>query len=146
MEINERQAKRVVTVLKEKMGDLKGKRIAIVGLAFKPGTDDLREAPSLKIIKWLVSKGAVVSACDPAAIENAKSILGGNIPLTKDLETCLKGADAAVIVTEWPEYVVGADVFKKNLSGRLVIDGRRILDPQKAREAGLEYYGVGYGK
>ncbi len=146
MEINERQAKHAVNILKDRLGNIKGKRIAIVGLAFKPGTDDLREAPSLKIIEHLLMEGASISACDPAAVENAKEILGDKISFSEDLEECLKGADAAVIVTEWPEYVVKPEVFKRSMKGNVVIDGRRILDPLKAKSAGLDYFGIGYGK
>ena len=145
MAINKRQAKHAVEVLEEKLGGIKGKKVAVVGLAFKPGTDDLREAPSIWIIKELLKAGARVSACDPVTVENAKKVFG-EVSYSKELKPCLKGADAAVIVTEWPEYVVGPEFFRDNMGGNVVIDGRRILDPVEAKSAGLDYFGIGYGK
>jgi len=148
MKINKNQAKHALEVLKEKVGDLKGKKIAVVGIAFKPGTDDLREGPALTIIPELLKSGATVSACDPIALENAKKELPDVSDLTysKDIETCLKGADAAIIVTEWDEYRVDAKVFKEKMAGVVVIDGRRILDPESAKAAGLDYFGIGHGR
>ena len=146
MEINKRQVLHALEVLKEKLGGVGGKKVAVIGLAFKPGTDDLREAPSIKIIRELLKDGAVVSACDPAAIENTRKILGDRISYSSSLEECLDGTEAAVIVTEWPEYIVEPEVFRKKMNGNVVIDGRRILDPVKAKSAGLDYFGIGYGK
>ncbi len=146
LEVNESQPLRVLEVLREKRGELKGKKIAMVGLAFKPGTDDIREARSLVLLERLLREGADVSACDPAAVENVREKFGVRVRYCDSLESCVKGADAAVIVTEWPEYMAGPEVFGKSMKGNLIIDGRRVLDPVRAKESGLDYWGVGYGR
>jgi UDPglucose 6-dehydrogenase len=145
-QVNRGQPKHALAVLKKKLGALKGKKIAVVGIAFKPGTDDIREAPAITIIDELLKAGAVVSACDPAAVKNAKKVFGGKVEFSEKLTDCIKGADAAVIATEWPEYRTGPEVFKKLMRGNIIIDGRRVLDPAASKSAGLEYFGIGYGK
>lgn len=145
MELNERQALRAVEMLKDELGDLKDKRIALLGLAFKPGTDDVREAPSLKIIKRLLGEGAKVVAYDPVAIENVKREFK-EVKYTNGIESCLKDANACIIVTDWPEFKVGPSVFVEHMKTPVVIDGRRILDPKDAKLKGIEYFGIGYGR
>jgi UDPglucose 6-dehydrogenase len=145
VELNKRQALRAVEILKEKVGDLEGKRVAILGLAFKPGTDDIREAPSIGIIKRLLEEGADVVAYDPIAIENTKKVFK-DIGYAKDVKDCLKDADACIIVTDWPEFKVDPSVFVKHMKTPVVIDGRRILNPKDAKLKGVEYSGIGYGK
>lgn len=130
----------------DKIGDVKGKTIAVVGLAFKPNTDDMRHAPSITIIEAMLKKGAKVKACDPIAIKNAKKIFGDRISYSTDIETCIKNADISVILTEWDEYHIEPKVYKKLMRGKKVVDGRRILNPIQAKKVGLDYYGVGYGK
>jgi len=142
---NKKQAYHMVEVLKEKLGKLEGKRIGLLGLAFKPGTDDIREAPALKMIDLLLLNKAMVVAYDPKAMQNAKGVFG-DVKYVRSVEECLKGADACIIATEWDEFKKDAGFFAKNLKGKVVIDGRRVLSPEKAREAGLDYFGVGYGK
>jgi UDPglucose 6-dehydrogenase len=145
MQVNKNQANHAIGILKEKLGGFEGKKVAVVGLAFKPGTDDLREGPALRVIEELLEGGAIVSACDPIAIENAKKVFE-KVSYSEDLETCIEGADAAIIVTEWPEYRVAAKVFKDKMAGTVIVDGRRILDPGEAKSLGLDYFGIGYGK
>jgi UDPglucose 6-dehydrogenase len=141
IEVNELQKRRVVGKLERRLGPLRGKRIALLGLAFKPGTDDMREAPSLVLAGRLLAEGADVRAWDPIAdgtahlhgVEIADSALGA-----------LAGADAAVVVTEWPE-VVGLDWAEaaRVMRTRLVVDGRNALDPEILRELGFAYEGIG---
>ncbi len=146
MDVNRGQALHILEILKKKMGKIKGRRIGVIGLAFKPGTDDMRESPAITIIEGLLKEGAEVSACDPIAIDNARRIFGNRILLSRGLEECLKGCDGAVIVTGWPEYRVGADVYARSMKGKVLIDGRRIIDPAKAERAGLDYFGIGWGR
>lgn len=148
MEVNVRQAEHIVRELGIRMGNdgLEGKRVAVLGLAFKPGTDDVREAPALRIIPELIAKGAVVVAYDPIAMKNAEAVFGADVEYAKSIEDCLDKADACMILTEWPEFRLAPEVFKKKMSGKVVIDGRRILDTAAMRNAGFDYYGVGYGR
>lgn len=123
--------------------DLTGKTIAILGLAFKPNTDDMRDAPSVKIINRLLEMSAKVCAYDPQAVENAKRILP-DIKYAKDWEGAAKDADALVIVTEWPQFSeIDLNTVKKLLKTPVIVDGRNILNKEKAEEAGLKYFGVG---
>ncbi|MBN2517368.1 MAG: UDP-glucose/GDP-mannose dehydrogenase family protein [Candidatus Altiarchaeota archaeon] len=146
LEVNKRQAEHMVEALEGKIGDVKGKKIAVLGLAFKPGTDDVREAPSLKIVKRLVEKKAGVFAYDSVAKENFERVVGCNIAYARSMEECIKDADACLIVTDWKEFKVDPSVFVKNMKKPVVIDGRRIMDPEKAKEAGIDYFGIGFGR
>ncbi len=140
MEINERQPHRLVELAKEAAGDLHGKTIAVLGLAFKNDTDDMRESRATPIINSLLHAGANVRAHDPRAMENAKEIFGDKIEYCNSKEECVRGADLCMIVTEWDEF--------RNLDLNSVkcpvIDGRRVLDPEKAKSHGLIYKGIGY--
>ncbi|HKJ80224.1 MAG TPA: UDP-glucose/GDP-mannose dehydrogenase family protein [Prolixibacteraceae bacterium] len=124
--------------------DLNGKKIAMWGLAFKPKTDDMREAPSLVIIDNLLDAGASVVAYDPVAMEEARRILGNKIKFAKDeYETCID-ADALVLVTEWPEFrVPNFRVLEKLLKNKLVFDGRNIYEPEEMADVGFTYYSIG---
>lgn len=124
--------------------DLKGKRIALWGLAFKPKTDDMREAPSLVVIEHLLDAGASVCAYDPVAMEEAKRILGDRIEYSKDqYETCIE-ADALVVVTEWPEFrMPNFKVLEKLLGEKVIFDGRNIYDLNELEELGFNYYSIG---
>ena len=141
IEVNELQKRRVVGKLERRLGSLRGKRIALLGLAFKPGTDDMREAPSLVLAARLQAEGAEVSAWDPVA--NAADQLDG-VEIADSPLGALEGADAAVIVTEWPELReldwAEAGVRMRN---RLVVDGRNMLDPASLRALDFEYEGIG---
>ncbi len=125
-------------------GELKNKRIALWGLAFKPKTDDMREAPSLVLIEKLLNAGAKIIAYDPVAIKESKRILGDIIEYAKDeYEACID-ADALVLVTEWPEFrIPNFKVLERLLKDKLVFDGRNIYDPEELAELGFQYYGIG---
>jgi UDPglucose 6-dehydrogenase len=121
---------------------LKNKKIAVWGLAFKPDTDDIREAPSVDVIKWLLEEGAEVSAYDPVA--DVKKIFGNKVKHCRDMYSAAKGAEALLIITEWDEFKK-ADLqkVKKMMLAAKIVDGRNIFDPKKARDTGFEYVSMG---
>jgi len=125
-------------------GDLKGKKFGIWGLAFKPKTDDMREAPSLVIIDHLLKEGAEVVAYDPVAMEEAKRILGDKISFAKDeYEACID-VDALIVVTEWSEFrIPNFRVLKKLLKNNIIVDGRNIYEPEEMNEMGFTYLSIG---
>lgn len=138
--LNEKQPLRIVE-LAEKHMSLKGKTVAVLGLSFKPETDDMREAPSIKVISALVKKGAIVKAYDPAAIENAKKAITEKITYCANKAEALKDADICLILTEWKEFKeMGASDFS-GMKSKIVIDGRNTLDIKKI--PGIKYSGVG---
>jgi UDPglucose 6-dehydrogenase len=141
IEVNELQKRRVVTKLQKHLGSLRGKAIALLGLSFKAGTDDLRDAPSLVIASRLLAEGAEVRTWDPVA--DARGLLRG----AKQCETiseALSGADAAVIVTEWDELrSLATAETRAVMRNALIIDGRNLLDPAEAKAAGFVYEGIG---
>lgn len=125
-------------------GDLKGKKIAVWGLAFKPKTDDMREAPSRVIIEKLLEAGASVVAYDPVAMHEAQRILGDRISYSKDEYGACVDADALVLVTEWSEFrAPDFRVLQKLLKNKLIFDGRNIYDPSELAELGFSYYAIG---
>ncbi|HEY2072713.1 MAG TPA: UDP-glucose/GDP-mannose dehydrogenase family protein [Gaiellaceae bacterium] len=139
-EVNELQKRRVVQKLQKHLGPLRGKKIALLGLAFKPNTDDMREAPSRVIAYRLLSEGAEVRAWDPVAHPN--DLVG--IELCDSVLDAVRDADAAVIVTEWPELatLASADV-RDAMANPLIVDGRNLLDPEATQAAGFAYEGIG---
>ncbi|MGE0143409.1 MAG: UDP-glucose/GDP-mannose dehydrogenase family protein [Planctomycetota bacterium] len=125
-------------------GNLAGRRFALWGLAFKPKTDDMREAPALVLISQLREAGASVVAFDPEAMHEAQRRLGDTIDYAPDAMTALEGADALVLVTEWSEFRhVDPEDIKARLRQPLLFDGRNIFDPARVRAAGFTYYGIG---
>lgn len=125
-------------------GSLQGKKIAILGLSFKPDTDDMREAPSIPIILELIKLGAAISVYDPIAMENAKPLLPKDITYTKDAYQAATDANAVVIVTEWNEFrQLDLVRLAKELQERVLFDGRNIYDPEQTKKLGYIYYGVG---
>lgn len=125
-------------------GKLSGKRFAVWGLAFKPKTDDMREAPSLVVIEKLLEAGAEVVAYDPVAMNEAKHILGNKIQFAKDEYDACIDADALVLVTEWPEFrLPNFRVLQKLLKNKIIFDGRNIYDPAELAEMSFTYYGIG---
>ena len=123
---------------------LQGKKIGIWGLSFKPQTDDMREAPSLKIIEELLKEGVVVRAYDPVAMEEAGRILGDRIEFSNDKYEALIDADALVVVTEWPEFrVLNYKVLDRLMQEKVIFDGRNIYDSEEVREYGFAYYSIG---
>ena len=143
IEVNELQKRRVLSKLTKHLGSLSGKRVALLGLAFKADTDDMREASSLVLASRLQGEGATVVAYDPVAEDRAKELLSNVEMLQSPLEA-IDGADAAVLVTEWPEFAEldWAEVAKRMVTP-LVVDGRNFLDPDAVRAAGLIYEGIG---
>ena len=145
IEVNELQKRRVIGKLTKHIGPLVGKRVALLGLAFKANTDDMREASSLVLSARLQGEGAEVVAYDPVAHEGAAGLLP-SIELAESAEAAFDGADAAILVTEWPEF---ADLDWAALAGRmkvpLIVDGRNFLDPAALRDAGFLYEGIGRG-
>ena len=140
IEVNELQKRRVVGKLKQRLGSLRGKRVALLGLAFKPNTDDTREAPAFVLAGRLLAEGADVVAWDPVA--HADGLHG--VEQVATVDDAVRGADAVVLVTEWPEL---ADVDWTAVSARmrtpLFVDGRNMLDPETMRAAGFTYDGIG---
>ncbi|SDE43889.1 UDP-glucose dehydrogenase family protein [Pedobacter soli] len=145
MEVNERQKTILVDkVLKYYKGDIKGKHFALWGLAFKPETDDIREAPALYIIDELVKNGATVTVFDPEAMTNVKNILGDKIKYAKNQYEALEGAEALLIATEWsvfrnPDF----DKIENILKNKVVFDGRNLYDLQKMIDLGYYYNSIG---
>ncbi|SHF83785.1 UDPglucose 6-dehydrogenase [Mariniphaga anaerophila] len=143
--VNDRQKSILFNKVKQHFdGELKGRKFAIWGLAFKPKTDDMREAPSLVIVEKLLEAGATVVAYDPVAKEEARRILGDKIILAKDeYEACID-ADALLLVTEWPEFrIPNFKVLGKLLKNKLIFDGRNIYDLAELDELAFTYYPVG---
>ena len=143
IEVNELQKRRVVGKLTKHLGSLAGKRIALLGLAFKPDTDDMREASSLVLAARLEGEGASVSGYDPVAAKTAGALLP-SIELAKSAEEALTGAHAAILVTEWPEFA-GLDwsSIAASMATPLMVDGRNFLDPAELRRVGFTYEGIG---
>jgi len=143
IEVNELQKRRVIGKLKEHLGGLSGKRVALFGLAFKPNTDDMREASSLVLCGRLSAEGAAVAAYDPVAEDQARKLVSGIAFADSPLDAATD-ADAVILVTEWPEFMkLDWKQVALAMRGNLVIDGRNALDPDAVRRAGLLYEGIG---
>ncbi|TSJ44224.1 UDP-glucose/GDP-mannose dehydrogenase family protein [Mucilaginibacter corticis] len=145
MEVNDIQRKILVQkVRKYYGGDLKGKKFAIWGLAFKPETDDIREAPALYIIDELLKEGATVAAFDPEAMPNVKGVIGDKITYTKEQYEALEGADALLVLTEWSVFrTPDFDKLESLLKAKVVFDGRNLYDIQKMIDCGFYYNSIG---
>jgi UDPglucose 6-dehydrogenase len=145
MQVNVRQRELfVAAILEAYKGKLAGKTIAVWGIAFKPDTDDIREAPSLYVMGKLVESGATVRAYDPQAADNARSVLGGTVLYATSARDALKGADALIIVTEWKEFAaISPDIIAAALKDKKVFDGRNMFEPAAMASAGLTYVSVG---
>lgn len=144
-EVNERQ-KGVLfhKIVRHYGGDLRGKHFGLWGLAFKPATDDMREAPSLVLIGQLLEAGATVKAYDPVAMEECRRRIGDRIAYAGDMYEALEGADAMIVVTEWQEFKVPKFTYiERALKEKVVFDGRNIYDPLQMKEFGYTYYGIG---
>ena len=143
-EVNDRQKSIVYDKLATTLGDLNGKRIAIWGLAFKPETDDMREAPSLVVIEKLISAGATVVAYDPVSIPEAQRRLGDRIEYARDMYEAVIDADALALLTEWKQFRVPSwNVLHRVMRGNIIIDGRNIYDPDELAEEGFVYHCIG---
>ena len=144
IEVNELQKRRVVGKLERHLGSLRGCRIALLGLAFKANTDDMREASSIVLADRLRAEGARVVAYDPVAMRNAAELLGRGVDLAGSMIEAVTGADAAVIVTEWGEFhKLASPAVREAMAQPLIVDGRNLLDPLQARAAGFVYESVG---
>lgn len=144
IEVNSRQKQQLFRKAKELFGSMQGKRAAVLGLAFKPHTDDIREAPALELILQLLAEKADVSVYDPAAIENTKKLFGSQLYYAKSVDGAIKGADVVFIMTEWPQ-ITEYDVKRFGLFMRewVIFDGRNCYDPGTAEKEGLTYISVG---
>ncbi len=148
IEVNDLQKKVLSNIILEHFDhNVKDKKIAIWGLAFKPNTDDIREAPALEIIEHLLSHGAKIAAFDPEAMENVKQIFNDRIEFCTDLYDCVQSADALAILTEWsvfrsPDF----EVLEKEMAQKLIFDGRNVFDVEKMKELNFTYYSIGRPK
>ena len=143
-EINKQAIYGIIEKAKRMLGeDLKGKTIGVLGLSFKPDTDDMRDAPSVIVIKNLLEKGAKIKAYDPIAMNNAKKILS-NVEFQADPYAVAKDCDLLIVITEWNEFrQLDLEKIMKQMKSPVLLDGRNIYDPQKLRGMGFEYIGVG---
>jgi UDPglucose 6-dehydrogenase len=143
IEVNELQKRRVIGKLQKHLGSLVGKRVALLGLAFKANTDDMREASSLVLAARLQADGATVAAYDPIAEEEARRLMPG-VDLVGSALEALDGADAAILVTEWPEFAeLDWAAVKERMAGALIVDGRNFADREAVVAAGFTYEGIG---
>ncbi len=142
---NERQKTILLTKIRCALGEeLAGRRVAVWGLAFKAGTDDMREAPSLTLIEALLDEGVSICAHDPAALDHARSLLGNRIDYAETNYEALAGADALVVVTDWNEYRhPDFERVKRTLKQPVIVDGRNLYDVEKMRELGVRYHSIG---
>jgi UDPglucose 6-dehydrogenase len=143
IEVNELQKRRVIAKLEKHLGSLVDKEIGLLGLAFKPNTDDMREATSLVLSARLYAAGSRVRVYDPVANDEARKLLRA-VDFKASAQEVVEGADAVVLVTEWPEFAeLDLNEVARAMRGNLLVDGRNLFDPAKARDAGLIYEGVG---
>jgi UDPglucose 6-dehydrogenase len=141
IEVNELQKRRVVAKLQKHLGKLHGKRVALLGLAFKPDTDDMREAPSIVLASRLLAEGAEVRGWDPVA--KPGDLMNG-VAIYESVADAVRDADAAVIVTEWDELRgLATPEIRESMRNALIVDGRNILDPVAVQKAGFAYEGIG---
>lgn len=144
IEVNTHQASLPVLKAKEVIGSLKGKKVALLGLSFKPNTDDVREAASLVIVKELLKEGAIITAYDPIAIPNAQHVLGNTIEYTQDIRLALLHADVAIIATEWEEIrQLPLDSYELYMKKPIVIDGRNCYSLKEIRKHPMTYISIG---
>jgi UDPglucose 6-dehydrogenase len=145
MDVNTYQKTKLLTRIKEYFkGDLKGKKIAIWGLAFKPHTDDIREAPALYNIEALLKEGAVIRAHDPEAMENVRKIFGNKIEYFENPYEAAQGADAIFIATEWPEFrTPDFEKLSSTVKSKVIFDGRNVYELNVMKEHGYKYFSIG---
>ena len=143
-EVNIAQKTRLAAKMRSHFGTLKGRTIAVWGLAFKPRTDDMREAPSIPLIKMLLAEGADVQAYDPEATKVAKGIFGNKVTFATKNYEALKGADGLAIVTEWSEFRrPDFEKMRKLMRSPVVFDGRNLFEPEQMKQSGFTYYSIG---
>ena len=134
-------SKRVISAFS---GDVKGRRLSVLGLAFKPETDDMRESPAIELIKELMAEGAVITAYDPVAMDEARQIFTEHIHYADSARACLDGADGAIVVTEWNEFrALTPQLFADLMTGNILVDLRNIYEPERMKAVGLNYRSIG---
>lgn len=144
--VNETQKRIIYEKMKTHFGSLKNKKIAIWGLAFKPRTDDMREAPSIVTINCLLKEGVKVRVYDPEAMDNARKIFGNKIEYSRTSYECLENADALTLLTEWNEFrKPDFEKISRLLKNKVIFDGRNIYNIERLRKLGFTYYGIGRG-
>jgi len=145
MEVNEKQKLHLIPKIKAYFGDnLAGKKIALWGLAFKPNTDDIREAPALYVIDELLAAGATVATFDPEAMSNVKQLVGDKITFVESQYDALQDADALVIATEWSEFrTPDFDKITSLLKNKAIFDGRNLFDLKQMEDLGYHYISIG---
>jgi len=143
-EINNNQPKIFFDKIVTELGNLKNETIAVLGLAFKANTDDIREAPSIKIIEMLLNKGAKIKAYDPEAMENVRKVFGDKIQYEESPYKAITDASALILITEWNEFrELDLEQVKKLMKKAIIFDGRNIYDPQEVKDLGFIYHGIG---
>lgn len=143
-DVNERQKSHMMSKIKRYFGNLSGRHFALWGLAFKPNTDDIREAPALEMINALLAEGATVAAFDPEAMENVKGVIGDRINYCETPYDCLENADALIIATEWNEFrTPDFDKIMSMLKDAVIFDGRNVFDVQSMEKKGFHYESIG---
>ena len=144
IEINEAQIENAIRLADSLVDGLEGKTISILGLSFKPGTDDVRESRSIRLIEELLKHGSVIKVHDPKALKKARGILGDKVEYCLTIEECLRDSDLCIIATEWPEYrEIDVEIFEKLMRNPAVLDCRRIYDPEKFRRIKFSALGLG---
>ncbi|MDR1992512.1 MAG: UDP-glucose/GDP-mannose dehydrogenase family protein [Nitrososphaerota archaeon] len=144
--VNKQQPRKVVEFCKQQLGTLKNKQIAVLGLAFKPDTDDMRESRAIPIITQLLAEGAYVVAYDPVAIQTAKSIFQNSVCYAVSVVDCLRDADCCILVTQWPEFEkLTPQFFKNHMKQAILVDGRRVYDPEIFSKT-LKFSTIGLGQ
>ena len=134
-------SKRVISAFS---GDVKGRKLSVLGLAFKPETDDMRESPAIELIKELMAEGAVITAYDPVAMDEARQIFTEHIHYADSAQACLDGADGAIVVTEWNEFrALTPQLFADLMTGNILVDLRNIYEPEQMKAVGLNYRSIG---
>jgi UDPglucose 6-dehydrogenase/GDP-mannose 6-dehydrogenase len=141
IETNKKQPVKLVALLEQRLGTLAGKRVAVLGLAFKPGTDDMRESPAIPVIEMLLAAGATVQAFDPIAMPEARKVFNGRLTYADGLEQAIEGADGVLLVTRWPEFKAVPEILARRNATAAFIDGRRLID----KHAVPGYAGIGLG-
>ena len=142
--VNEKQKPIVYDKIIKAVGDVKGKTVAVIGLSFKPETDDMREAPALVVIDKLLSDGATVRVFDPVAIDECKRRIGDTVAYCKNMYDAADGADVFALMTEWRQFRMPSwNEIKKVMTGNIIVDGRNIYDRQELEDVGFIYYRIG---
>ena len=142
--VNQAQVVRTYHKIERALGSVEGRRVCVLGLAFKPDTSDVREAPALRLIEMLTAAGATVTAHDPIAIEVARANTGDGVKYSSDIYEAISGCDVLVLATEWEEYAgIDFQLLRRLMRSNVVVDGRNLFDPEKVAAEGLRYIGVG---